>query len=234
MKTAIFIKSYEGDFKWLNYCLLNIQKHVTGVDEVRVVLPSGSSPFIPDIEKIDKDYVTFNGVDEEGQGYLFQQYVKLCADQFTTADLIIFVDSDTMIHDAFDPSMMLEDGKIILLKTPYTAIEVPWKPITEKALGKSIEYEFMRRLPLAFWRETITDCRNELKRIHGDLKNYILNSNGFSEFNALGAYAHIYQPERYKFINTSTDTWKELPVKQYWSWGGISENIQEELENSIQ
>lgn len=65
-----------------------------------------------------------------------------------------------------------------------------------------------------------------------DLEEYILSRppRGFSEFNVLGAYA--YKNERESFHWEEVD--KEQPgqafCRWYWSWGGLTGEIQAEIE----
>jgi hypothetical protein len=45
-----------------------------------------------------------------------------------------------------------------------------------------------------------------------------MNSERFSEFNVIGAYAFKYQRELYNFINTDEWTYTEPKSIQLWSW----------------
>lgn len=220
---TIFIKSYAKDFKWLNYCLKSIAKYVTGYSEVIVLLDEGSNTSLHELTELPNK-IKIEWVKKEGNGYIFQQYCKLTAHHYTQSDKIMFVDSDCMFYKPVDLSKL----ELEILYTPYTMVgdAICWKECTEKAIKKTVEFEFMRRLPLTYNRSTLENLENFI----GDLKNYILNQTRFSEFNVIGAYAWFYERDKYSWVNTSTEQFNEPIVKQMWSHGVL--NI-EELENIL-
>lgn len=160
--------------------------------------------------------------------YLGQQATKLQADTFTDADLIFYIDSDCVVLEPVTPKSFMKDGKPFQLKTKYSELgdSVPWLPITAKALGFNPEYEYMRRLPLMYWREHLSQLRNAMQIKHNmKLENYIMTQphNAFSEFNVIGAFVDRYYPSMYELQDTQVGIPKAL-VWQYWSHDLRNEN----------
>jgi hypothetical protein len=59
-----------------------------------------------------------------------------------------------------------------------------------------------------------------------------LTTRDFSEFNALGAYIDRYENDQYYIADT--DVWiPDSVARQYWSWGGITTDIQTEINKFI-
>jgi len=225
--TAIFIKSYAKDFKWLNYCLKSICKYVNGYSEVILVLDEGSNTSLHELTELPNK-LRIEWVKEESIGYIFQQYCKLTAHHYTKAEKIMFVDSDCMFTYPLDLSALPETPE--LLYTPYELVgdAICWKKPTEKSLGITVDYEFMRRNGLVYHRSTLEGFESFMR----ELKYYVLNQTQFSEFNALGAYAWFNQREKYKWVNTSTEQFGEPLVKQMWSHGNFDINEMEILLNN--
>ena len=226
MSTAIFIKSYAKDFKWLNYCLKSIDKYVEGYSEIILILDEGSNTSLHELKEIPFN-LRIEWVKKEGNGYIFQQYCKLTAHHYTNADKIMFVDSDCIFTFPVNLRELPELPE--LLYTHYNSVgdAICWKLCTEKVIKQPIEFEFMRRNGLIYHRSTLEN----FEKFVGELKYYVLNQNTFSEFNALGAYAWIYEREKYKWVNTLTEPFNEPIVHQMWSHGYLDIDKLEKLLN---
>lgn len=176
--------------------------------------------------------------DEPGKGYLDQQSTKMHADMYTAADYVLFTDSDTVFSRPTTPdSTRSDDGRIVHLMTPWEHVgdAICWKPAIKKALGYVGDYEMMRRLPFVFPREVLRECRKDIETLHGmDLRQYILGCDTFSEFNVLGTWAFRNAYTHFDFQDTTK--LKELPPlvsRQFWSWGGITPEVQKEIETMV-
>jgi hypothetical protein len=89
---------------------------------------------------------------------------------------------------------LFEQGKPRILMSAYQNLDphIPWKSVIENFLQRQVEYEYMRTPPYTFPRWIYGALREHALRLHGvPLERYILSQppRGFSEFNALGAYA---------------------------------------------
>lgn len=236
----IFIRTYEGDYTWMKYCLASIDKYCTGFRRVMVVSPSNPPPWM----------ISRKGVvplewkvmpDESEDGYLAQQIAKLYADVILDyqPDYILHVDSDVIFHSPCSPGNFLSKDKVVWYYTPYSEIETPWQPIMEKFMTFMQPNEFMRRFPIMVPRWLYPKVREFCHRIHGVIiSDYIRNQplRAFSEFNALGCFAYFYHKEMFEWVNTIAPALGHMPepiAKQFHSWGGITPEIQSEIDGYL-
>lgn len=246
----IFIRSYPGDFEWLGYCLKSIKKYCTGFRQIILTVTEDNIEKARNSEFLDLSDVSLMPCKK----YLIQDYVgqmitKSMCPNFSDADIFFHIDSDSMFYYPFDLKNILKDNKIRYYYNLYEDVKIsPWRSITENIMKQSIEYEFMRKAPMSFYKETYINLqkfflekhKKEIdKWIEDRHKNYnkketaIGHNVFYSEFNALGAYAFYYQNEKYNFI----EAWKEeAPIdilKVYWSWGGLTKEIRKQIEQIL-
>lgn len=226
MKTDILIRSYRNDFKWLWSSLRSINKFGSDFSDIHIVVPESDSPLLGHLtlEKI-------HGVVDSCEGYLAQQITKLYADTWCTADYVLHVDSDCIFNTPFSPQTFFVDGKPIMLHEKCT--DSPWNAISERTLGWYDEYEYMRRLPIIYPRWIYAEFRDWIRHTHGrELDEWICAQpyREFSEFNTLGQWAYKFHREAFSWMHPS-----DVPAccKQYWSWGGVSNDIHDEIENFL-
>lgn len=225
----IFIRTYEKDLPWLVYCLQSIHKYVTGYRNIIVCIPDGQVHLLKDFNI--PIVVTCPNYKND---YLGQQVSKLRAYERTNADYFLFVDSDCVFTKPCDVNVYLHKDKPVILKTPYSTIpEVKfWQDITEKAIGFKPAFEFMRRIPLMYHRSTLEKTDSHMVNFHGcSLEHYVISqpNREFSEFNLLGAFAHKNEYDKYYWIDTTKDELPELYCRQFWSWGGFTEDVKKEI-----
>lgn len=229
MTHAIFIKSYAKDFKWLKYCLLSIRKYCTGFDDVVIVVPP------TDVEEC-KTFATQErvvGYGEYGEGYLFQQMIKVNAHNFTKCDFIHYVDSDCIFRTPTTPLDYFDGDKPWMYKTRYGNLEGAevWKEVTSSAIGFPVEWEYMRRHGLVYHRRTLM----KIQELYPKINDYIMSrpARHFSEFNFMGAFAEFYEPNDYIWKDTATNEFIPERLKQFWSYSGCTKEEQEEMEKLI-
>lgn len=229
MSTSIFIKTCLKDLEWLRYCLESIRKYAVGFDEVVIVADRSC---IGHINSILNGTERVAYVKDQENGYIYQQYVKLHADAYVRSECVLFVDSDVVFHTEFTPEEFMRDGKPILLKTRYGNLGLGdmWKGVTESHLGWTIEFEYMRRMPLLYLKDTLTAFRNAYPELVQRIRE--MPGRSFSEFNAIGAFIERYEPHKYFIVDT--EVWsKPMVAKQFWSWGGITEETRDEMRRLI-
>lgn len=234
MTIDLFIRTYAKDAKWLRHAIRSIEERVTGYRNLLIACPRQDADRIA--RGINRPVI---GVGRFGDDYVGQQHTKLTAPIHTDADVVCFWDSDTVAAAPVDLRALLFSGeRLILHYVPFAGLsdgsEV-WRPIMERDLGFRPENEYMRRLPLAYHRSTLIGCVQHMERLHGrDLADYMrrLPMRSFTEFNCLGAWAHVNEPGRYDFRHDEAEAaeWKRL-VRQFWSWGGITPAVLQELRN---
>jgi hypothetical protein len=235
MNCAIVIRSYFRDFRWLRHCLRGICRFAHGFGAVIVIMPQSSLERLP-WQTIGDEHVLAS--EEFEDDYLGQQVTKLYADQLTDADYICHLDSDCVLRRPVAPTDLLVGGKVCIPFTPYIQVpfERPWQRVTEKFLRHSVEHSFMRRLPLVYPRWLYPELRRCSARLHGqELRDYILCQppRGFSEFNALGAFAYYHHHEAFTWQPVAPDAPNEQLCKWYWSWGGLRPEILAEIEQIL-
>lgn len=232
---SIFVKTWAQDYPWLSYCLQSIAKFS---QEFEIVIIVSSEAGIP-----NPDPTSFQEIilpePAGSDGYLWQQIRKLHADLYTDSDFICTLDSDTIFTRAVTPQNYFTDGKIDWMMTPYSMVETPWKPITEKFLGRPVEFEFMRRAPVVLPRWIYEALRNFCVQQHGrTLEQYIIEQphRAFSEYNAIGAFAYYFHHDKFNWINTGEvpeSEWPTLTVLQKKSWDGLTPQIVAEFEEVL-
>jgi hypothetical protein len=233
MKCDIFIRSYKNDSEWLRYCIKSIEKYASGFNDVIITYPEGddccrhsATKNIP-IKEIHTD------------GYIDQQLTKLNATKYVSNDTthILFVDSDCCFFDKFTPDTYSINDSPYLCITHYDYIDSPWKNITQDIMGIEIEYEFMRRQPLMYRKESLIDFQNWfLDTKYITLIDFMVNvkERKVSEYNLIGSYVYyINGYDKYKWVNTNSDIIPYNPMRQFRSWDGIDEKIRGEIHNYL-
>lgn len=231
MSTAIFVRSYNRDFLWLDYCARSIERYCKGFDEVVLVVPSGHQ------KRLNPDtaarFTSIHGTQDHGNGYLGQQITKLNAHLYTKCDQILFVDSDCIFTKETTPESYMRDGKPLLLRTAYAEFAAgepvhQWRKATQHFIGGDVSHEWMRRIPLMHRRDVFEDISKDYPAIEAQVYKH----GKFSEFNFVGEYVSRNCPERYTIADTGEPI--ENVAVQHWSWGGMSEGIQQKLERICQ
>lgn len=237
MKTSIFLKTYRNDLVWLPYLFRSIDKYLTGFERMVIITDNDSEKrAVENMKELPKSLqvaVASCNKPHDFAGYVWQQFVKLKAFDYIHDDIIVFVDSDCVFKRPINPNDIMVEGKPLVLKTAYSEIghTVPWQPITEQACGFKVDWEYMRRLPFVFRRDSLINAVN----YKPDLFQYIKDrsdSRAFSEFNYIGAYVEKFEPEKYHFHDTAFGV-PDAIVHQGWSWGGLTDSVKKEIENLI-
>lgn len=231
----IVIRTYSKDLEWLKYSLQSIYKFCSGFRNIIIIIPEKQKHLLDALNLTQEKIFTCPDYKDD---YLGQQITKICADQYSDADYIMFGDSDTLITQPLKPEYLFREDKPIILKTSYEKIgnTVPWKSVTQKALGFDVQFEFMRRHPFLYRSDTLKEFRAYMKQLHGKEVGEYINKQpdrAFSEFNAIGAFADKFEHDKYYFQDTETEPLPPLYVRQFWSWGGITNEVLEELNNIL-
>jgi hypothetical protein len=231
------------DYPWLQYCLRSIHQYATGFRKIWIVSPEHPAGLGRDAVcvsiptgTIPAEWKVMN--EESSDGYLSQQIHKLYADTITNyeADYILFGDSDTLFTRRVTPQDFFAENKPIWYCTPYEMTDTPWKSITEKFMGREVKYEFMRRHPFMVPKWLLSGLREFCWATHQlILSDYIKKQphREFSEFNALGAYAWEFHRDKFQWINTVKAEIDPPFVRQFFSWGGLTEEVKAEIQTIL-
>ena len=225
---SLFVRSYPNDFEWLKHSIRSMEKNLHGIDETVLVVPSSSDDLPTEFKRFfDRIFSS----QESHEGYVAQQIDKVKAYKYCKNENILFSDSDCIYYQPFGASSLLtDDNKCILYKTKYSSLSgdvLVWQGITERSTGIRPEFEYMRCFPIMHKAMTCFELdSNPIYQLY--ITN--LTDRSLSEFNALGATAEFTElRNQYEFIDTETKL-PEVTAKQYWSWGGITKDIRNELE----
>jgi len=218
----ILVKGCARDARWLPWLFRSIARFATGFREVVVLFPRAERAAI-DGMGLTRERVIFT--DDHGDGYLYQQVCKLQADRYTDADFVCHVDSDCIFQGPASPETYFTEGRPQLLHVSYAALggegAACWRAGTERALGRPVELEFMRRMPLVYPRAAYAGFRGFLERTHGTpLEPFLMGSPPDarpSEFNWLGAWCWFHMHDGFHWVDTLSEPLPPNPLRQYWS-----------------
>lgn len=239
MKTSIFIRTYAKDAEWLSLCIDSLLKFAQGFHEIVVIYPSSEAEqfsWLHDVAERHADDMTGEGPLVTSQweprcanGYIDQQITKIHADEFCEGDFILHIDSDCIAQVPFKPEEFFIGARpmIAIRKWEDVGDAICWREPVEKTLDLHPTFETMACMPIIHNRSLYPLFRQRIQEIHGkSADDYIAGLTRFSEFNALGSFAHQYLPDWYHFVRVSNnpDIYPR-PVKQYWSYGGIPEEL---------
>jgi hypothetical protein len=231
----ILVRSYYKDFGWLSFCLRAIAKYCHGVRDVVVVVPEGSGERLR-LAGVTPAHVQY--CPQFPDDYLGQQVTKLYADTYTDADFIIHVDSDCIFRRTCSPTDLCKGERPHLLVTSCSQFpdKAPWQIATERFLKSKIGYDFMRRQPLMYPRWIYGELRQYALNLHKqELADYVLDRPplGFSEFNALGAFAYSFYRSAFHWVETDEIAFDEQFCRIFWSREGLHEEHQYEIESIL-
>lgn len=232
-RAALFIRTFRNDAEFLHCLMRSLERFARGFDIV-VHCDPVDHPIIEPIVRGRGRLVTSRPL--IANGYKNQMLVKLMADEFCDNELIVFCDSDCCAHAEFTPEHYMKDGKPEILKTPFDVLgnSVPWRPATEAALGEPVEFELMRALRLMYRRETLAGFRAWMRHKHMmPLDAFIVRTTNFSEFCALGAWAHKYCHGDYAWLDTTKDPLPFFAIRQFFSGNGVTPEIRAEIERYL-
>lgn len=237
MTCDIFIRSYSKDLPWLELCLASIRKFCKGFRRVIVVFPCASRPWLRRIPAFDEG-VEVRFCRDYRDDYLGQQATKLMADSFSDADFICHVDVDFIFFRTVTPEDLIAAGRPRVVMRPYSlqGRHWPWRKPTESFLGWEVTDDFMQHPPFTYPSWLYPELRSHATAIHGmDIETYVTTRppRGFSEFNALGAFAYAHHKDRFIWVDNSRADPGEPFCRWYWTWGGIDEVVRAEINAAL-
>jgi len=238
MTTDILIRSYWRDLPWLQYCLRAIDRFCVGFREVVLVVPKKSEPWLKRYPPLP-GHVRLALCPDYRDDYLGQQVTKLYADTWSDADLICHVDADFIFARRVCPGDLTSDGlpRIYTRPTADLPRHWPWTRPTEEFLGWTPSHDYMQHPPFLYPHWLYSGLRRwwEAGR---DLSaaDWVLSRppRGFSEFNALGAFAHVFHRDAFAWLPIGEADGAHPECRWYWSWGGLDAATRRDIEDLIQ
>lgn len=238
---SIFIRTYAGDAQWLEYCLLSLGLYAQHFEEVVIAVPGGEdyekiAPIVASAPIVNGNLIALEDDLRLEKGYIDQQFTKLCADIYCRGNYIMHIDSDCIAQKIFNPGQFLDGNRPYLLirKWEDAGTAATWRKPTEKCLETPSHFETMCALPIVHNRAIYHLLRQRIEEIYPvDFLTYMRGRDTFSEFNVLGNFALHYLPDWYSFVRAGVEDGFPRPLKQYWSHGGITPEIQAEIDSAL-
>jgi hypothetical protein len=202
LSTDLFLKTYEKDYDWLPYLFRSIVHNLRGYDRLIVV--------IEDQENSPDDILCAHGPRRwsiercrryegtEVAGYVGQSIEKLRAWEYSTADRVVFLDSDCVVSRPVDlgtdPAASITKPIVLWREWQEAGDANCWHDSTAELLGFEPPHETMCRHPAIFpaW------MLHELwEHIGGEdaLRAVLSASNMANDFNLMGNFALAKHPE---------------------------------------
>src|SRR6185312_3434520 len=113
----IFVKSYKKDLWLLTLSLETIKKNVTGYNNIILLIPEKDKHDF-DTRNLPKRTLIYY-VEDDGVGWLRQQWFKMSAYNYSDADFIMFSDSDNFFDHKINVQDIIKDDKPEILYTDY-------------------------------------------------------------------------------------------------------------------
>lgn len=222
---TFFIRTYLGDACWLP---LLIESLDTFANEVkRIFCTDFNSETAVRGAISSKEMLVIQ--EQFCPGPIHQKYSKLTADQFCNTKYIIYLDSDTILCKPFDIADWFYKGKPCLEYTTLTEIEnwfkeqalkggnpSLWSKGVGKALGRSIQMEYSRRIEKVYAKDWLLQMRTHIETFHGiPFKDFMAKQKGqkspnddsaqlyFSDFNYMGAFLWFFKRNDVHWIDTT-------------------------------
>jgi hypothetical protein len=179
-------------------------------------------------------HVSFHRCDDFSNDYIGQQITKLHADTYSDADVILHVDSDNVfVAPCHLPDRLFEHGKLRIACDP-SGRRPPsdgWRRCASIFLRQDVSVDVTGAPPVAFRRHLYRALRQRCEEAHGiSIRQYALTTrvDQFSEFALLRAYALLYEPREYAWVDVSTRAY--LPeCRSFWSRAQTSAAVMHEL-----
>lgn len=178
--------------------------------------------------------------DTVGVGYEIQKAAKCDWIQWSDADAVFQVDSDMVLTGPLHAEQLFEGDKPIWFCRPWEHFGPKhtkyWKPgslwfynleDSQHSYMASIGSLITRELAIKFIEYVNDTYGCSLYRLYTNI-----NYPSLSEYELLGLYADQYELEKnYVFYNPVTNRKALPPLKAFWSWGGITDEVKSEIEH---
>lgn len=238
------------DLHWACYSLQLLHKNFRGAFGVHVRLEHDCESTIATWE-LPRTY--YHYVIPWKDGYNFQMYMKMMADEYSKADLIALIDSDHMLMEPLYIDDLLDHGRPVIgyrnwdedpNDSALTVGRGHWGGPIQRTMGIELDREYMVRPPFVYWRDTFAKVRSRVEEVTGrsfrdvlysetpyNYKNFLAHPKTFCDYEALGVYAAQFEPERYVLKHFERGT--HWPLRVFWSHGDWTEALQKKLDELL-
>jgi len=210
-----FLVTYPCDYDWLPYLWRSIERFATGWRRVVMVLEEQDA--LPDDIP---SYVTVRRC-RNYRGTLLPGYYGQCieglrAHEYTDADVVWFLESDTVfvrpIDVASDPQWPAVRPNLLYRSWDAAGPAQVWRESTRQAVGFDPLAETMCCHPFVYPRALLEDCWPG----EACLRLVFRQTGGLSQFNVLGAWAMVKHPDMFRLVDV-TKGYPPSCMRQFWS-----------------
>lgn len=251
LTTSIFVKGCRDQLHWLCYCLQFLEKNWAEWKQSDVVVLLD-----PDCEEIVKDWGVFaNYVYEDywPDRYMHALYSKAIADQYCKGDIILLVDSDTMLTRAASLADFMKGDRLFLSYLLWgrefdagrkVALNL-WPRVVKESTGLDLPVDYMVGRPWLFWRSTFAGARSLVEKhrdmpfkeavyseVPFDWTHYPEHPFTFCDLETLGLYAALCEPNKYQMVNFEDHLVPE-PFEDLWSHTPFSNELRSRLDQLL-
>lgn len=251
----ILIVTYVKDIGWLEFCLRSIEKFCRGFARVIVAHPvHQSEPFGLLAKRFNIHLHPYREVPHKG---MLQHMVKMSEAEkivLPSTKYVLTCDADCIFRMETTPEHYFWDDKPYYIYRTWASLttEDPrnpgskvvsdcaqWKGPTDRQLGFDSEIYGMCMNTVVFPVEFYPKYRAHIETVHHrsfaqfmlDGRNEFPQSN--MDFTAMGAFAWHRMRERWHWFNVETPPYPEDRKRAYWSHGGITPEIRDEIEGVL-
>jgi len=259
----LFTKTWVNDYPWLKLAIKSVLKLCDEPIEWTIIVDNGQKDhvkvvigqamqetnIVPHLVKIYESgeyWPEVNGIN----GYYAQQWIKMNAHLVMGDGYFLNWDSDVIAVKKFNSETFKgKSGRPIFWLSQFNHliqhgngdIHRERMTVMKEIIGiHEVSFEYMRCMPIPM-NGSILQCgstRAEWSRAFEAIKS---NRSGFSEFNIIGMFSHLYFPDCYEWRNCDSDgpTWAggwdengkcfqdHAFVSQRYSWGGMERHIED-------
>jgi hypothetical protein len=260
---SIVYKTYKNDIEWLRYSLLSIDKFIVDINyEIIIYYHDECEEYLKNMLSTItlKNEYRLIPVNYDINGYLKQMVVKCMCFKDIESDLIMIMDSDVIFNDYFSYKEMISNDKInwfFLERNNKNDNDDQWLVWQDSVFGmtgnKMNNFYMYNGFPFLFKKDTLEKayykfielngldyndfCKNKLEINNVKVDDKIAGFDGkfkvmatiFEEFEYLGWFSNNFTND-YNFIEGPN----KLNIrKQFWSHGGLTDDIKKEIEDIL-
>ena len=234
MIVDLFLRTYDKDIQWLPFLFRSLCRHAQGFRTLIVVTPETSidavapvvlrfKPLLLISDAVSRVTVETCDATTLADDYTGQQVTKLRAWKYSTADEVLYLDSDLVLIRDLDPATRAG----VIEARPWADADsaVCWRGITEQLLGLVTPYETMCRHPFQYPVQLVRRCYEHV----GGVARLTQLPRGVhpSEFNLLGSYAHLVEHRPVTLVGDPA--WQPDVIHAFRSWDGITPAVETKL-----
>jgi hypothetical protein len=247
MTCDIVIVSCRRDLTWLYLSLRLLLKYWLTPGDIVVRVEPDCREDIANWNLGER--VIYRYVNPWRDGYTFQMYQKMIADDFSPAEILVLCDSDLMLLAPASLETLMHEGKPIIEYCEWhegdRIAERKWRGPTSRIMGIDLDRDYMVQAPFIFWRDTFSKTRQRIVEVTGQgffeavysdvpfhAANFMNHPVTFADYEALNLYGVKFQAERY-FLRANSERPANWPFRLYWSHGDWSPEVERFLTSKL-